>query len=638
VADRLPPGGAWLYCELGGATPEEAEAAARDLVRAAAVPSIVVTDPAWQRAFWRLREDGAGLATRLSDGTEAYPGWEDAAVPPQRLGAYLREFADLLARHRRRGVYYGHFGEGCIHVRLDFDLRTPGGVAAFRAFCEEAADLVVGHGGSLSGEHGDGQARGELLSRMYPSAVLRAFEEFKGIFDPAGLLNPGAGVRPRPLDADLRWATPSPAGTAFGYPRDGGDLAAALRRCVGVGACRSDTGSVMCPSWRATRDERHSTRGRARVLLEMLRGETIRDGWRSTDVRDVLDLCLSCKGCRSDCPVNVDMATYKAEFLYHHYRWRPRPAAHYSMGWLPMWARLAALAPAGVNAALRRPGVARVAKRLGGIAPERDLPPFGSWKQMRAMAPKSFHDPAGQPRRVLLFPDTFTRFFAPQVGLAAVRVLRAAGYQVELPPRGICCGLTWVSTGQLGVARRVMRRTVRVLAPYAAAGVPVVGLEPSCTAALRTDLPELLAGRLPAAEPVAAAVRTLAEVLAATDLDGWLPAGALAGRAATGQVHCHQGSVLGAAADAALLDRLGLAAELADGCCGLAGNFGFERGHWDISQAAAGERLYPLLRAAGPDAVVLADGFSCRTQIAQGTGRQARHLAEVLADVLAKGP
>jgi FAD/FMN-containing dehydrogenase/Fe-S oxidoreductase len=623
VTGRLPAGGAWLYCEVAGDTPGQAREAARDLARAAAVPAVVVTDPAEQRAFWRLREEGAGLATRLADGTPAYPGWEDAAVPPERLGGYLRDFAALLDRHGRRGTYYGHFGEGCIHVRLDFDLLSAPGTANFRSFLEDAADLVVAHGGSLSGEHGDGQARGELLTRMYPPEVLRAFEEFKGIFDPDGLLNPGAGVRPRRLDADLRWAVAAPGAgvrtvdVAFGYPGDGGDFAAALRRCVGVGACRSDSATVMCPSWRATRDERHSTRGRARVLLEMLRGETVRGGWRSTEVRDVLDLCLSCKGCRSDCPVNVDMATYKAEFLYHHYRGRPRPAAHYSMGALPVWARLASLAPRPVNAALRRPGIARLAKRLGGIAPERDLPPFAA----RTEVPTG-----GQGRRAVLLLDTFTRYFAPQVGVAAARVLAAAGYAVELPPRPVCCGLTWVSTGQLGVARRVMRRTERTLAPYA--GVPIIGLEPSCTAALRTDLPELL----PDAPRIA--VSTLAEALADTDLAGWLPPGALAGRTIAGQTHCHHSSVLGTAADTALLDHLGLAGQLTDGCCGLAGNFGFERGHWEVSQAVAEDRLLPALRAAPDDAVLLADGFSCRTQIAQATAHRPRHLAELLADLL----
>jgi FAD/FMN-containing dehydrogenase/Fe-S oxidoreductase len=621
VTARLPAGGAWLFCELPGESAAAAGEAARELAAAAGVPHLVVTDPAEQRAFWGIREAGAGLATRLADGTEAYPGWEDAAVPPQRLGAYLRDFAALLKRHGRRGTYYGHFGEGCIHVRLDFDLIRPAGVAGFRRFMEDAADLVVSHGGSLSGEHGDGQARGELLSRMYAPEVLRAFEEFKAIFDPGGLLNPGAGVRPRPLDADLRWATPPVRDIAFGYPRDGGDFAAAVRRCIGVGACRSDSATVMCPSYRVTRDERHSTRGRARVLLEMLRGESIPAGWRSTEVRDTLDLCLSCKGCRSDCPVNVDMATYKAEFLHHHYRHRPRPAAHYSMGWLPVWARLASLAPGAVNATLRRPALARLAKRLGGIDQHRDLPAFA-----RRRRPPT----TGAGTRVLLWPDTFTTYFAPEIQADAVRVLRAAGHTVELPPRGVCCGLTWISTGQLDRARRVLRRTARILQPYVAAGVPIVGLEPSCTATLRTDLPELI----PATEPIARNVRTFAEVLTGTDLDRWLPAGALAGRTAVGQVHCHHRSVLGTGADTTLLARLGLTDRLSDGCCGLAGNFGFERGHYAVSQAVAEDRLYPALRAAPADAVLLADGFSCRTQIAQGTGRRARHLAEVVAALL----
>ena len=629
VTQRLPAGGGWLYCETGGPDADTARQRAAELVAAAGVPALVVTDPAEQRAFWKLREDGAGLATRLPDGTEAYPGWEDAAVPPHQLGSYLREFAALLARYGRRGVYYGHFGEGCIHVRLDFALHSEPGVRAFRAFLTDAADLVVAHGGSLSGEHGDGQARGELLARMYRPEVLRAHADFAAIFDPGRLLNPGNVVQPRPLDANLRWAPSGPTATArtgFSYPNDGGSLPAALRRCVGVGTCRSDAAAVMCPSWRATWDERHSTRGRARVLMEMMHGEVVRDGWRSAAVREVLDLCLSCKGCRADCPVEVDMATYKAEFLYQHYRGRLRPAAHYSMGWLPLWVRAAGIVPAALaNAMLRGPGVARLVKQAGGIAPERALPrlattPFTRWWRRRPAAVRS-----GEPR-VLLWPDTFTRAFAPQVGQAAVAVLEAAGYAVELPAQWACCGLTWVSTGQLGLARRMMRRTARLLAPYAEAGVPVVGLEPSCTAALRVDLPELL----PAAAGSTATVRTLAELLAGTGTDlGWLPAGALAGQQAVGQVHCHQRSVLSVAPDTVLLDRLGLSTRLVAGCCGLAGNFGFERGHYALSQAVGEDRLYPALRSA-PDALVLADGFSCRTQIEQGTGRSALHLAEVL--------
>jgi FAD/FMN-containing dehydrogenase/Fe-S oxidoreductase len=609
VTAELPAGGAWLFCEVAGESPAAAAEAGRALAALAGVPHLIITEPDRQRAFWGLREAGAGLATRLADGTEAYPGWEDAAVPPERLGDYLRDFAGLLKRHGRRGTYYGHFGEGCIHVRLDFDLVR--GVPAFRSFLEDAADLVVSHGGSLSGEHGDGQARGELLSRMYAPATMRAFEQFKAIFDPDGILNPGAGVRPRKLDADLRWATPAVTSTAFRYPRDGGDFAAAVRRCVGVGACRSETASTMCPSWRATHDERHSTRGRARVLLEMLRGESIPDGWRSTQVRDTLDLCLSCKGCRSDCPVNVDMATYKAEFLHRHYRHRPRPAPHYSMGWLPLWARLAGLAPSLVNRTL-----GRTAKRLGGIAPERDLPRFTRRPALRP-------DPPGERPRVLLWRDTFTSHFTPPVQTAAVQVLHAAGYAVDLAPPTACCALPWISTGQLGIARRVLRRTARLLHR----GVPVVGLEPSCTATLRTDLPELV----PGTEDVAASVRTFAEVLTATDLESWLPAGALSGRTAVGQFHCHHQSILGTDADRAVLTHLGLTAALADGCCGLAGNFGFERGHYDISQSVAADRLYPSLYAAPPDAVVLADGFSCHTQITQGTRHRPLHLAQLLA-------
>jgi len=631
VTDRLPEGGAWLYCEVGGSNAEEARERAHELVRAAAVPALVLTEPAEQRAFWRLREEGAGLATRLPDGSEAYPGWEDAAVPPERLGAYLRDFDALLRRHGRRGVYFGHFGEGCIHVRLDFDLLGSAGVADFRRFLEDAADLVVAHGGSLSGEHGDGQARSELLARMYPPEVLRAFAEFKSLFDPQGLLNPGRVVDPLPLDRDLRWAPRGtvPSTTAFTYPHDLGGFAGAVRRCVGVGKCRDDRDSgVMCPSWRATRDERHSTRGRARVLMEMLHGEVITDGWRSTEVHEALDLCLSCRGCRSDCPVNVDMATYKAEFLYHHYAGRLRPAAHYSMGWLPATARLAALAPRAVNALFARPRVAALLKRLGGIDAERRLPrfatePFTRWFRRRR-APGSS---GGQ--RILLWPDTFTTFFTPEVGRAAVTVLEAAGYRVELPPGPVCCGLTWVSTGQLGVARRIMRRTARVLARYAGEGVTVVGLEPSCTAALRTDLPELL----PEDAHAVRTVRTFAEVVAEADLPG------LDGEPldvdAVVQVHCHQSSVLSTTADTALLQRVGVRARMLDGCCGLAGNFGFENGHYRISQAIAEDRLYPALRDQ-PDALVLADGFSCRTQIAQGTGRQARHLAEILAEVLTR--
>jgi FAD/FMN-containing dehydrogenase/Fe-S oxidoreductase len=612
----LPPGGAWLFVEVDGV------AAARAVAAATGVPHDVVADPARRRALWRLREEGAGTSTRMADGAEAWPGWEDTAVPPDRLGAYLRDLRALLAEHGLRGVPYGHFGEGCIHLRIDFDLIGGPGRAAFRRFIEAGADLVARHGGSLSGEHGDGQARAELLPRMYSPAALALFARFKAFWDPRGRMNPGMVVRPHRVDENLRFVPLAAVRTAFAYPHDDGDLGQAVRRCVGVAKCRDHSGSVMCPSFQVTGEERHSTRGRARLLYEMLAGEVITGGWRSAEVRDALDLCLSCKGCRSDCPVNVDVATYKAEFLHHHYRRRLRPASHYSMGWLPLWLRAAARAPRLANAALRSRRTSAVLKRLGGIAPERALPPVAAEPFTRWLG----RNP-GTGRPVLLWPDTFTNYFDPAVGIAAVRVLRAAGFDPVLPGGSVCCGLTWVSTGQLSVARAVMRRTLRVLAPHLAAGTPVVGLEPSCLSALRTDLPELTGDTRTAANTF-----TLAGFLAAY-APQWTPPSV--SRTAVAQVHCHQHATLGFTAETALLARAGVdTTTLAAGCCGLAGNFGFEREHYEVSRALAERTLLPAVRTAGADTLVIADGFSCRTQVAHGSDRTAVHLAEVLADGL----
>ncbi|MFF8478131.1 FAD-binding and (Fe-S)-binding domain-containing protein [Streptomyces sp. NPDC015414] len=635
----LPRGDAWLFVETGGGTAAEARARAEAIARAADVlDSLVVTDPAAQRALWRVREDASGTATRMPDGREAWPGWEDCAVPPDRLGAYLRDFRALLSSHGLRGTPYGHFGDGCIHVRIDFDLLTEAGVGRFRRFSVDLADLVVAHGGSLSGEHGDGQARAELLPRMYGEETVRLFERAKGVWDPDDLLNPGMLVRPDPLDANLRFSVlpRRPVDVAFGYPADGGDFGAAVRRCVGVAKCRTTTASgpaVMCPSFRATGEEEHSTRGRARLLHEMLAGELVTDGWRSTEVRDALDLCLSCKGCRSDCPVGVDMATYKAEFLHHHYRGRRRPAAHYSMGRLPVWLRWAARTGTArlLNrlASLRLP--ARVGKRLAGIAPERDIPrlaplTFSRWWRRRER--RSTGDP------VVLWPDTFTEHLSPSVGQAAVRVLEAAGLRAVPPPSrpagGVCCGLTYVSTGQLDRARAVLRRTLDLMEPVLRRGTPVVVLEPSCAAALRADLPGLLPDD-PRAARLSAAVLTFAETLRRHAPD-WTPPAV--GRPVAGQTHCHQHAVLGDGADRALRESAGLTGELSGGCCGLAGDFGFEKGHFEVSRACAEEQLLPAVRAAAEGTVILADGFSCRTQLEQLAGVRGRHLAEVLADAL----
>ncbi|MER6167903.1 FAD-binding and (Fe-S)-binding domain-containing protein [Streptomyces violaceorubidus] len=658
--EGLPRGGAWLFVETGGDTEAQARARAQAVVRAAeVVDALVVTDPAGQRTLWRIREDASGTATRMPDGSEAWPGWEDCAVPPARLGGYLRDFRALLTAHGLRGTPYGHFGDGCIHVRIDFDLLSADGVARFRRFSQELADVVVAHGGSLSGEHGDGQARAELLPRMYGARTVALFERAKALWDPDDLLNPGILVRPAPLDANLRFSVlpREPVDVEFGYPSDGGDFSAAVRRCVGVAKCRTTSvpgAGVMCPSFRATGDERHSTRGRARLLHEMLAGELVTDGWRSPEVRDALDLCLSCKGCRSDCPVEVDMATYKAEFLHHHYAGRRRPAAHYTMGWLPVWlgwAARARVAPV-VNALASVGPLAAVAKRLGGIAGERQVPrlareTFSRWWRRRG-------GPGGVGDLVVLWPDTFTEHLSPSVGRAAVRVLEAAGLRVVLPPtlRGravvgdgrsrsplalpaarrarVCCGLTYVSTGQLDRARAVMRRTLDLMAPVLETTAPVVVLEPSCATALRTDLPELLPDD-PRAARLAARVLTFAEVLERHAPDWTPPAVDLP---AVGQTHCHQHAVLGDAADRRLRESAGLTGELSGGCCGLAGDFGFEAGHYEVSAACAEDQLLPAVREAPDGAVVLADGFSCRTQLEQLAGVRGRHLAEVLAEGL----
>ncbi|MFB7642994.1 FAD-binding and (Fe-S)-binding domain-containing protein [Streptomyces sp. NPDC056084] len=644
---ELPRGGAWLFVEAGGSTGAEARARARELARAGGpLDSLVVGDPAGMRALWRIREDAAGTATRLPDGTEAWPGWEDCAVPPAQLGPYLREFRALLTSYGLHGTPYGHFGDGCIHVRIDFDLLTPAGIGRFRAFSEDLADLVVAHGGSLSGEHGDGMARAELLPKMYGAELVRLFGEFKDLWDPDGILNPGILARPARLDENLRFEVlpRRPVDVEFGYPDDGGDFSAAVRRCVGVAKCRTAGGSsqdVMCPSFRATGEEEHSTRGRARLLHEMLAGEVVTDGWRSREVRDALDLCLSCKGCRSDCPVGVDMATYKAEFLHHHYAGRRRPAAHYALGRLPEWLRLAAPLAGPLNAAARVRPLAALAKRVAGIAPERTIPPLAPrtfLRGLRGLGGLGGWRSAPGRAAVILWPDTFTNHLSPEVGRAALRVLADAGIGAELPAGRVCCGLTYVSTGQLDRAKVVLRHTLDAMEPYVGAGGgagrPVLVLEPSCAAALRTDLPELLPDD-PRAARLAASVRTFAEALEEC-APHWSPP--RLDRPVGGQTHCHQHAVLGDAADRRLREKAGLDGELSGGCCGLAGNFGFERGHWEVSLACAEDQLLPAVRAAAPGTEILADGYSCRTQLAQLAGRRARHLAEVLADGLGTGP
>ncbi|MGW0686893.1 FAD-binding and (Fe-S)-binding domain-containing protein [Streptomyces sp. NPDC002754] len=639
--EMLPEGAGWLLCEFGHADttpdPEAERARAEALLKdTGAVDVRLVQSPAEQAALWRIREDSSGLATRAPDGSEAWPGWEDSAVPVEHLGDYLRDLAALLESHGLQGTPYGHFGEGCVHIRIDFDHGTAEGVRIFRTFMKDAAELVARHGGTLSGEHGDGQARAEFLPLVYSEEALAAFGEFKAIWDPENRLNPGILVHPRPADERLRiTAGHRPTlslTTTLALEEDGGDLSKALRRCVGIAKCRTASGGVMCPSYRATGDEKDSTRGRARVLYEMVQGDVITDGWQSEEAAEALDLCLSCKGCKSDCPVGVDMASYKAEFLHHHYKGKRRPASHYALGWLPLWSHLAGLAPSLVNAVTRNKKAASLLKKAGGIAPERPVPPFAA-RRFRTSFKKRRNAPApGSRGKVLLWPDTFTEFMSPEVGRAAVVVLEHAGFEVILPPDRLCCGLTWHTTGQLDMAKKVLDRTLKAVDPYLKEGMPLIGLEPSCTSLFRTDATELFPGD-PRAKRLADQTMTLAELLdqRAPDVDF----GHLDDVTALTQTHCHQHATLGSKADDRVLARVGVdSGRLDSGCCGLAGNFGFEDGHYDVSVAVGEQALLPALREAADDTVVLADGYSCRTQITQLSDRRPRHLAELLRDAL----
>ncbi|MBN9109339.1 MAG: FAD-binding oxidoreductase [Pseudonocardia sp.] len=614
----LPRGGAWLFVEFAG--DDHAEVLDRAAALSAAglgVDARVVDDTAVAARLWRIREDGAGLAGVAPSGRPGWPGWEDAAVPPSSLGDYLAGFDELVAAHGLTCAPYGHFGEGCVHVRLDFPFDRPGGTDRFRAFLTDAAALVASHGGTLSGEHGDGRARSALLPAMYSAAALNLFAQVKGTFDPDGLLNPGVLVDPDPVDAAVRVAGSFPVYRPGGFalPHDHGDLAAAVHRCTGVGKCRVDepaAAGVMCPSYVATRDERDSTRGRARVLQELVRGE--RTDWRAPEVHDALDLCLSCKGCTSECPTGIDMPTYKAEVLHHAYRRRLRPLTHYTLGRLPQWARLAGRVAGPVNTLAGT----RLAARLAGVDPRRSVPPFAPTPFRR----KPFSPAAGTP--AVLFVDSFTDAFAPDVADAAVSVLRRAGVSARPTGAGVCCGLTWITTGQLDAARRILGRTVGVLRRAVDDGLPIIGLEPSCTAVLRRDAVDLL--DTDDARAVATHTFTLAEFL--TDRPQWSPPD-LSGTEVVAQPHCHHRAIMTWSADQALLERAGATVHTVAGCCGLAGDFGMTRGHYDVSVAIAAHDLLPAVDA-HPDAVVLADGFSCRTQLDDLRSRPSLHLAELL--------
>ncbi len=624
----LPRGEGWVFVELVGDEPDALRGVGDALLAdSGCLDGWVVTDPVQAAALWKIREDGAGLAG-VSLTRAAYPGWEDSAVPPAHLGAYLRGLDALLADHELSGLPYGHFGDGCVHIRIDFPFARPDGPTVYRSFVEQAADLAASFGGSMSGEHGDGRARSELLARMYSSEAIALFGRVKSIFDPSGVLNPGVLVEPDAVDARLRAPAAARTELALAHPH----FAEAVHHCSGVGKCLADTTAglgVMCPSYVATRDEKDSTRGRARVLQEMINGDLVDGGWRSPEVHEALDLCLSCKGCARDCPTGIDMAAYKSEVLDHSYAGRLRPRAHYALGWLPRWGRLITKITglgALVNLVTGTPGLRRVVRWSAGVDQRRSLPKFA----LRA-ARGRVRPPVSTGTRVVVWVDSFSDCFTGEGVEAVVQVLAEAGYAPEFLARNACCGLTWISTGQREGARRQLRTALEVLHPLAAQGVPIVGLEPSCLAVWRSDAAELLPDdrRVPV---VAAGIHTLAELLERTE--GWTPPD-LSDVEVVAQPHCHHAAVLGWQADAALLTRSGATVTTLGGCCGLAGNFGVEQGHYEVSVKVAEHDLLPAVRA-HPDAVVLADGFSCRTQLAELTRRPGEEprTAITLAELL----
>lgn len=631
---QLPGGQGWLFCEVAGETAAEAEQRARELIeRAGAEDSLVVTDPGQAAALWSIRADGVGLAGRTPAGVPTWPGWEDAAVPPAALADYLTEFEQLMERHGLTGLPYGHFGDGCIHIRVDWPLSDPDDVPAFGTFLEEAATLVAKFGGSTSGEHGDGRARSSLLRHMYSDEVLALFAQFKGLFDPQDLLNPGVVVNPEPPTANLRRPQAHPLATnGFAFREDAGDFTKAVHRCVGVGKCRSTSGGFMCPSYRATRDEKDVTRARARMLQEVANG-TMVAGWDAPELAESLDYCLTCKACGRDCPAGVDIARYKSEATYQRYRGKLRPMNHYALGWLPRWARLVSAFPpvaALANGALAITPLRRAVFAVAGIDQRRQMTGFATTRFSRWF--KRRRQPTVG-RDVLLWADSFSENLDPSGAQAMVELLQGAGYQVRIPSQQACCGLTWISTGQLDGAKKRLSQLLDVLGPAAQQGVPIVGIEPSCTAVLRDDLLDLLPDD-PRTQAVAASVRTLAELLTDPVLGpgpDWEPPQSLAGVRVIAQPHCHQHAVMGFEADAALLQRLGAEVTQLEGCCGLAGNFGMERGHYEVSVAVAQNALLPALQdpdAAG--AVFLADGYSCRTQAEQLAGVRGVSLPQLL--------
>ncbi len=629
----LPEGGGWLLAEFGAKSAREAESQARAVIdsfgRSAHPPAFrLLTDKQQARKVWEIRESALGAVSRVPGEPLTWEGWEDSAVAPEKLGAYLRDLRKLTQAYNYGCVVYGHFGDGCAHNRITFDLESSEGIEKFRRFMEEAADLVISYGGSLSGEHGDGQARAELLPKMFGPELVEAFQRFKLLWDPYWKMNPGKVVGPNRLDEDLRLGAdhrPWQPETHFKFPQDNGSLAQATLRCVGVGKCRQYEGGVMCPSFRVTREEEHSTRGRAHLLWEMTKGDVIRDQWHDPHVKSALDLCLACKGCKSDCPVGVDVATYKAEFLSHHFEGRMHPLSHYGFGNIDRWARIASIFPALPNLFSQAPLLRDVVKSLAGISPKRRIPAFAKQSVRQWFARRK---PAnlGEPP-VVLWPDTFNNYFHPESAIAAVEVLEAAGCHVRLPSANVCCGRPLYDFGMLDRAKKLLLNTLDVLDREIEAEIPVIVLEPSCASVFRDELLNLFPDNQ-RARRLSQQVLLLSEFLENNTGSFRLPD---MKRKALVHGHCHQKSVMKMTDEESVLRRLGIDCQMpAPGCCGMAGAFGFEKEKYDVSVAIGELELLPAVRNAPADWLIIANGFSCREQIQQCTGRHALHLAEVI--------
>ena len=643
--DLVPDGRGYLLVEFGSDAAEEASQTAARFVewvkRLPNGPSVRLYSTTEARAMWRIREAGPRAAATAPGAPLEWEGWDDAAVAPEKLGSYLRDLRALLDEYQYRTGFYGHFGHGCIHMRVNFDLETEGGIRKYAEFVNRAADLVVSYGGSLSGEHGDGQSRGALLPKMFGDELMGAFREFKAIWDPGNKLNPHKVVDAYLPTENLRLGAdyaPRQPRTHFAFPDDGGSIAKASLRCVGLGECRKhDTGS-MCPSYMVTLEEQHSTRGRAHMLFELLQEEVVQEGWQDDHVKQALDLCLSCKACKSECPANVDMATYRAEFLSHYYEGHRRPIHAYAFGFIDRWLRLAAVAPAVANALLHAPGVTTLIKWSLGVAPERRLPglapsTFRRWAKqhgVRSVATGGHRVAAtddSQHADVILWIDTFNDYFHPETSRAALEVLQAAGYSVTIPRGALCCGRPLYDFGLLDRAKDYLRSIMHELSGAIDAGVPIVVLEPSCASVFRDELRNLFP-----TDPRALRLSTQTLLLSELLESGRLPYDPprLAKRVLL-HGHCHQKALLKMGHEEALLRKMGITVDFPDsGCCGMAGAFGFEADKFAVSQAIGERVLLPAVRAALPDTLIVADGFSCREQIEQATGRHAIHLAEVL--------